>query len=393
MYPIIPLAITYVVIHDHQSAWNFLPLMIGGTMAAGGQWVIVVAGCEVMARPMVEEVAAYLPDDFEPPAVGTSLRIRALAPLPVVTMFAAVITGAYASDVFKSGTSRLMFATAVALATTAVATAIFVLLNRSVLSPIDDLIAATRRVRHGDITTPVPLTSADELGGLAFSFNEMLADLRRHTEALRASRERIVAAADDERRRIERDLHDGAQQHLVLVGLKLRMAQRLVCTDAGAAAALLDEVHDDVERALAELRDLAHGIYPVSLQSDGLRGALREVVRRSPLPAQLDCDGAGRYRPELEAAVYFCCLEALQNAAKHAGPEARATVRLSQTGGAVRFEVSDDGRGFDPAAVTNHRSGLQNMTDRIGALGGELEIASTPTTGTTVTGTVPLESA
>ena len=150
------------------------------------------------------------------------------------------------------------------------------------------------------------------------------------------------------------------------------------------------EVRADLARALAELRDLAHGIYPAVLESDGLPAALQAAADRSSMPVTVDADGVGRYAQELEAAVYFCCLEALQNAAKHAGEGATVSVRLSQADGHVQFEVGDDGIGYDVAAI-GASSGLQNMADRIGALGGELQIESTPGAGTTVRGCVPME--
>jgi signal transduction histidine kinase len=295
--------------------------------------------------------------------------------------------GAYAG-VVADRNLRLLFAVGVCFATVAVATVIFAIVNRSVLAPIDELIAATERVRHGDITTPVPLVSADELGQLASAFNEMLADLRRNTAELRNSRERIVTAADAERRRVERDLHDGAQQQLVLAQLKLGMLERLLPADPRTTA-VARELREDLDRALSELRDLAHGLYPPVLESDGLAGALGEAVGRSPIPASLDCNGVRRYRPELEAAIYFCCLEALQNAAKHAGESAHAAVRLSHNANVLTFEVADDGSGFDSSSGPR-TSGLQNMADRIGALGGELHIVSSPGRGTTVTGAIPL---
>jgi signal transduction histidine kinase len=309
---------------------------------------------------------------------------KALAPLPLVTLFAAGVAAAYGNTGSK-GVARLSFGLGIGLASVAVATVIYVIINRSLLVPIGDLIEATHRVRDGDITTPVPVTSTDEFGALAVSFNAMLADLRRSTEELRASRERIVAAADSERRRVERDLHDGAQQQLVLIGLKLGMLERLIADPK--AAALARELHGDIDRALAELRDLAHGLYPVQLESDGLRGALRDAVQRAAIPASLDCDGARRYRPELEAAVYFCCLEALQNAAKHAGPGAHAQIRLSERDQTLHFQVSDDGHGHDGEL---RGAGIQNMSDRIGALGGTIQISSTPHAGTTIAGTIPL---
>jgi signal transduction histidine kinase len=167
------------------------------------------------------------------------------------------------------------------------------------------------------------------------------------------------------------------------------MARREVERDPTAAAAMLDELREDLDRALRELRDLAHGIYPAVLENEGLAGALREAVQRAAIPTELECDGAGPYAPEVEAAVYFCCLEAMQNAAKHAGDGARVAVALAERDGTLRFEVTDDGQGYDHATASGS-AGMQNMTDRVGALGGELRFDSEPGHGTTVNGTVPL---
>jgi signal transduction histidine kinase len=174
----------------------------------------------------------------------------------------------------------------------------------------------------------------------------------------------------------------------VLLNLKLGLLRRKVDGDPEVAAAV-DDLRADVSRAVRDLRDLAHGIYPPLLLNDGLRAALTEAAERSAIPTTVDCDGTGRYPPAFEAAVYFCCLEALQNAAKHAGPDAHATVRLGQRNGGLVFEVADDGCGCDADAARGS-SGMQNMADRVGALGGALQVASAPGTGTTVTGTVPL---
>jgi signal transduction histidine kinase len=210
-------------------------------------------------------------------------------------------------------------------------------------------------------------------------------------EALRESLARIVAAADTERHKVERDLHDGAQQELVLLRLKLGLVKRKIDEDPAGAKAILMEAHQDLDRALGDLRDLAHGIYPQALEREGLPGALREAVQRSAIRADLEFNGTRRYAPQIEAAVYFCCLEALQNAAKHAGEQARAGIKLTERGQLLEFEIFDDGRGFQPRAHESS-AGLQNMTDRIGALGGELQIQSAPGAGTQILGAIPLTS-
>ncbi|MDX6688574.1 MAG: hypothetical protein QOG15_31 [Solirubrobacteraceae bacterium] len=217
---------------------------------------------------------------------------------------------------------------------------------------------------------------------------ELVADLRRQADQLRDSRTRIVAASHAARRRVERDLHDGAQQRLVLLGLKLALTRTRVEGDPAIAAAI-DELRVDVGLALSELRELARGIYPAILENDGLPAALREAAKRAMTPTEVECAGAGRYSSELEAAVYFCCLEALQNAAKHAGEGARVQITLRDGDGALAFAVSDDGKGFEHAGASVG-AGLQNMTDRIGALGGTLRIDSTRGEGTSITGTVAI---
>jgi signal transduction histidine kinase len=224
---------------------------------------------------------------------------------------------------------------------------------------------------------------------LGSALEASLDELQMQADELRASRARVVAAADAERRRIERDLHDGAQQHLVALAVNLRLARELAESDPVGARAVLEQLAGDVHEALEEIRDLAHGIYPQLLVDRGLYEGIRAAVSRAPLRARLETGAIGRYRPEVEATVYFCCLEALQNVGKHAGPAARATVRVWEEQG-LRFEVVDDGTGFDP-----HReprgAGLTNMSDRLGALGGRLSVASAPGDGTRVAGAVPLD--
>jgi signal transduction histidine kinase len=206
-------------------------------------------------------------------------------------------------------------------------------------------------------------------------------------EDLRASRQRLVAAQDQERRRLERDIHDGAQQQLVALAVKLGLAERIVSSDAERAAAMVAEAKAETNEALETLRDLARGIYPPLLADEGLLAALTAQARKASLPVMVDADGVGRLPQEIEAAVYFSCLEALQNAAKHAGASA-ATIRLGRRDGELTFEVADDGRGFDPAVITRG-TGLQGIADRLAALGGTLEVRSQPGRGTTIVGSLP----
>ena len=214
-----------------------------------------------------------------------------------------------------------------------------------------------------------------------------LEEVRHHAAELQASRARIVEAADTERRRIERDLHDGAQQRLIALGLKAAMAGKAIHDDPDQAALLVEEVRNEVKASAVELRALSHGIYPPALESGGLAAALSEAAARLPFRVEVEVEGVGRYLPSVEATVFFCCMEALQNAAKHAGDDPHVRLAVSQQGGTLFFEVSDDGPGFDG---TGAGTGLVGMRDRAGAVGGTLEVRSAPGEGTTVRGHVPV---
>jgi len=216
-----------------------------------------------------------------------------------------------------------------------------------------------------------------------------LDEVRRQADELRASRARIVATSDEARRRIERDLHDGAQQHLVAMAVGLRLARDLAEDDPAAAGSMLDQLSAQLKETIQELRNLAHGIYPPLLVDAGLAEALRAAANRSPLRAVVEADGVGRYPADLEAAAYFCCLEALQNAGKHAGAGATVTIRVREEAGGLLFDVADDGPGFD-TTTKGLGQGFVNMADRVGAIGGRLRVESQPGEGTTISGTIPL---
>jgi signal transduction histidine kinase len=208
----------------------------------------------------------------------------------------------------------------------------------------------------------------------------------RLVEELRASQRRLVTAQDQERRRLERNIHDGAQQQLVALSVKTRLARDLTTRDPAKVAEMLTQIDAEIQTALGDLRDLARGIYPPLLIDEGLGAALDAQARRSIVPTTIRAEGLGRYAPEVEAAVYFSCLEALQNVAKYAEANS-ATVILAQSNGHLTFEVVDDGRGFDPAAERTG-TGLQGIADRLGALHGEVTIRSQPGAGTRVRGRI-----
>ena len=196
---------------------------------------------------------------------------------------------------------------------------------------------------------------------------------------LAASRTRLITAADEERRRLERDLHDGAQQHLVALAVLIQLART---AEHDRYQPLLIEASGLLETAIAEIRRLAHGIYPPLLVSGGLAEALPAVAARAPVPVQTEPAGPGRYPASIETALYFCCSEALQNAAKHGGPGTTVTITAHADDRMLTLTISDTGRGFDPATIG---TGLTNMTDRLSAIGGHLAIHTAPGRGTRVT--------
>jgi signal transduction histidine kinase len=231
----------------------------------------------------------------------------------------------------------------------------------------------------------------DAVGGLALvvlANQRLTARVEASLREVRRSRTRILAVADEERRRIERDLHDGAQQRLVTLRIKLEMASELSAEQELPNADQLHEFGQEVEDALDDVRSLAAGVYPSLLVDRGLDEALRSIARRSPIPARVDARGIGRFPQELEAAVYFCCLEAFQNAAKHAAADS-VSIAVSN-GSDLRFEVRDDGCGFDVEHPVLGR-GLTNINDRLAAVGGSLVVESLPGAGTCIAGTIPLE--
>jgi signal transduction histidine kinase len=211
----------------------------------------------------------------------------------------------------------------------------------------------------------------------------------RLVEDLRGSRRRLVSAQDEERRKLERNIHDGAQQQLVALAVKARLARQMTDRDPEKTADLLGQIEAETHQALEDLRDLARGIYPPLLADKGLPAALEAQARKSSVPVAVIPDGAGRYTQSVEAAVYFSVLEALQNVAKYADAS-HADVRLEHQDSVLTFEVRDDGHGFDPSS-TGYGTGLQGIADRLSALNGSLRVASRVGGGTTITGWVPLD--
>ncbi|MGH9195120.1 MAG: histidine kinase, partial [Acidimicrobiia bacterium] len=229
---------------------------------------------------------------------------------------------------------------------------------------------------------------------LTEELQERLLQISRQAEELRASRQRIVAAQDGERRRLERDIHDGAQQQLVSMAVKLRLAKQMLERDAAKANEVLDSVIGEANDAVESLRDLARGIFPPLLADEGLVSALKGHISKLEIQASVEApDGFSktRFGQSVEAAIYFCCLEAMQNASKHAHGSP-ITVTFSAADNVLEFSVRDQGSGFEASSMVRG-SGLQSMTDRMEALGGTLTIESSPGAGTTIRGKIPIDAA
>jgi signal transduction histidine kinase len=260
-----------------------------------------------------------------------------------------------------------------------------VYLTRAIVLPVRRAAQMADRLAGGDLATRMPETGAGEIGTLQRAFNSMAGSLEAGRDALAASRARVVASADEARRRIERDLHDGAQQRLIHTVITLKLAKRELGDERGPAAELVAEALEHAETATAELRELAHGILPAALSHGGLDAGVGTLVSRTPLPVTVDVPSE-RLPPRVEAAAYFIVAEALTNTVKHARAS-RAEVRAVVDEGELRVEIRDDGVG---GATVDGSSGLLGLMDRAAAMDGELRVDSPAGRGTTITVRLPL---
>jgi signal transduction histidine kinase len=245
--------------------------------------------------------------------------------------------------------------------------------------------------RQGESLTATERKLAEDLAGqagLVLRNVRLTEELLARLEDLKASRQRLVAAQDEERRKLERNLRDGAQQQLEALSVKARSAQQLGERDPDGVEQMLEQIQSDASDALENLRDLARGIYPPLLADKGLAAALEAQARKAALATTLRADAIGRYPQEIEAAVYFVCLEALSNTAKYASASV-ATISVTHHDDRLGFSVVDDGVGFD-TTTNGHGTGLQRMQDRLDALGGAMRVTSRPGEGTTIDGWIPV---
>lgn len=383
---------------------HFLLLFCGGFLS--GWWGVVMlwAWYDMCFRVIVADASvaqgAPTPRLLPQPSMRLKLVIVLITPMLVAVVYASAIAQPPGEKL--GGLVRLLGLTGAVSGAFILAMVPFTI--AFLMDPVRELTRVTREVAGGDLTARSAVSSGDEMGTLSATFNTMVAGLQER-DALRIhnselvdelveSRARIVASADDARRRVERDLHDGAQQRLVVMRLHMGMLGRRLKRGGDASHAeilgLLDEVVADLDAALNELRDLAHGIYPAELDTAGLASALDALTAWSVIPVRVEAEGVGRFAPEIEGAVYFSCREAIQNAGKHAGPDALVTITLTESDGSLAFEVHDDGAGFDAETVVPGSAGLQNICDRIGAVGGTVTVSARPGVGTRIHGSIPI---
>jgi len=346
---------------------------------------------QLAMRPVVRDIA----DSVDRPlslAGGISVRRKLLLAVP--SLLAVTAGGAIAASLAPGSQAgdalgEMVFGVALALG---LAGPIAVWLAYSTLEPLDDLMRATERLKQGDLTARVPALSADEHGALARSFNEAMERLQRFAEEnerlleeARASRGRIVSAGDAERRRVERNLHDGAQQRLVAVALQLQLLEESADSNPGLRE-MAGNASDELRTALDDLRELARGLHPQVLSTGGLGPALEQLAERAPVPVKVSAP-PDRYPDPIESTAYFVASEALANVAKYAQAK-RAEVSAERRNGNLVLAITDDGVGGADAASG---SGLTGLDDRVAALDGRLRVESPAGEGTTVTVELPLD--
>jgi signal transduction histidine kinase len=261
-----------------------------------------------------------------------------------------------------------------------------VYLSRAIVLPVRRAAAMAGRLAGGDLAVRMPETGVGEIGTLERSFNAMASSLEASRAELTASRARVVAAGDEARQRIERDLHDGTQQRLVSLGLELRAADAIVPPGSDELHAQLAHTAEGLAAALEDLQEVSRGIHPAILNKGGLGPALKALARRSAMPVELDIRGDKRLPEQVEVAVYYVVSEAFTNTAKHAGASL-VRVDLDMQDSVLRLAVQDDGAG---GADPDNGSGLVGLRDRVEAIGGDLELTSPPGEGTSLRVTIPV---
>ncbi|CAM3569505.1 sensor histidine kinase [Smaragdicoccus niigatensis] len=380
------IVMAYGRVYHFQIPVLFMPVLgLLGVSAAASTGLIYFG--TALVRPFL----GVLHDLGAPLASQTvTLRSRLLLLIPTLSI-GATATGAGFAQATGSGVTWSMVA--VIIVTTAFGCAVWTpigfMFAHSMLTPLKDLQAATERIKRADYTQPVPETWGDELGAVATSINEAMAGLaerQRMAREVRESRARIVAASDASRKRIERNIHDGAQQRLVALALDARLLESQIPTLSGAdAAAGVRQLAEGLKEALAELRDLARGLHPAVLSTDGLAPALQQLATRAKIPVVITVPKE-RFPEQIETTAYFVSAEALANIAKYARATT-ATVTATRRDGHLSIEIVDDGVG---GASASNGSGLSGLADRVAAIGGRFTVDSPQSGGTRITADLPL---
>jgi signal transduction histidine kinase len=357
------------------------------------------------ARWLASAAASYV-RDYSAPLIGTARRDRPAAQTGAVTEEGKRRVDAMRAEFDRllaterdlsaarqarsdRAATRAVTATAVGLAGSVLLIVVFAAyLTRAIVRPILGVAAMAGRLAGGDLAARMPATGVGEIGALERSFNSMAGSLQESQAQLAASRTRIVAAADQTRRRIERDLHDGIQQRLVSLGLDLRAVQAGLPAELGTVRGELDQLAAGLGSTVEELRELSRGIHPAILSEGGLGPALKALARRSAVPVQLEVPTEARLPEPVEVAAYYLVSEALANAAKHANASA-VHVEARTADGRLHLSVRDDGAG---GAELGRGSGLVGLTDRVQALGGRITVRSPAGQGTTVRVELPIDA-
>ncbi|MDX1510901.1 MAG: HAMP domain-containing protein [Nitriliruptorales bacterium] len=357
----------------------FIGLVAAGVLATTAGWPLV----EAYLRPLRRDLAQHVGATDATATVVVSLPRRVAAFMAVMSL----LTGIVALLVSTFGTRSLDGVVGPLVAVVVVGLAVGwlfgTILTRSLLAPLEDLVQATKQVASGDLGARALVMGDDEIGTLGSEFNKMLGVLDAAAAEVRASRARIVAASDAERRRVERNIHDGAQQQLTALALHLELLRRDLA-DPAAVSAGLEAAIERLRESLEQLRELAQGLHPSILTTDGLAPALQQLAARSPVPVRIRAS-TERFEEAAEATAWFVASEALANMAKYAHAT-EATVELVRSDGHVILEVSDDGVG---GASPEAGSGLAGLVDRVEAVGGRLVVDSPAGRGTTIRAELP----
>ena len=377
-----PLVGQSAVQHDYTLEQAMASTMVG---LAAGAWAAAacVFSLELYLRPIRRDLTRHLRHvervDHD---VSFSLGIKLLLSASLISLLTGFAV-ALAATINGGGLGEVGRLQIVAIVATVSSTGFLILLFAgTILSPLEDLLTAIRRVQGGDLSARTDVTSDDEIGTVAAAFNEMLQTLETASREVKASRARIVAASDAERRRVERNIHDGAQQQFSALALQLELLREQA--DDPDLVRGLEAAMAQLRLSLDQLRDLARGLHPSVLTTDGLAAALTQLAGNSPVPVTVDTQ-VDRLDEVVESTAYFVASEALANVVKYADASS-VWVSVNRQDGHVVVEVRDDGTG---GAAAEDGSGLAGLVDRVEAVGGRMTLHSPPGRGTTVRAELP----